>query len=55
VKTSLEIKDIKSGQAFCDSGDKDKPWDIRMMSARVLPDLLTLQPRGGFVWVITLK
>ena len=55
VKTSLDIKDIKSGQAFCDSGDKDKPWDIRMMSARVLPDLLTLQPRGGFVWVITLK
>ena len=55
VKTSLDIKDIKSGQAFYDSGDKDKPWDIRMMSARVLPDLLTLQPRGGFVWVITLK
>ena len=55
VKTSLDIKDIKSGQAFCDSGDKDKPWDIRMMSVRVLPDLLTLQPRGGFVWVITLK
>ena len=55
VKTSLGIKDIKSGQAFCDSGDKDKPWDIRMMSVRVLPDLLTLQPRGGFVWVITLK
>ena len=51
----LDIKDIKSGQAFYDSGDKDKPWDIRMMSARVLPDLLTLQPRGGFVWVITLK
>ena len=55
VKTSLGIKDIKSGQAFCDSGDKDKPWDIRMMNARVLPDLLTIQPRGGFVWVITLK
>ena len=55
VKTSLDIKDIKSGQAFCDSGDKDKPWDIRMMNVRVLPDLLTLQPRGGFVWVITLK
>ena len=55
VKTSLDIKDIKSGQAFYDSGDKDKPWDIRMMNARVLPDLLTLQPRGGFVWVITLK
>ena len=55
VKTSLGIKDIKSGQAFCDSGNKDKPWDIRMMNARVLPDLLTLQPRGGFVWVITLK
>ena len=55
VNTSLGIKDIKSCQAFCDSGDKDKPWDIRMMSARVLPDLLTLQPRGGFVWVITLK
>ena len=55
VKTSLGIKDIKSGQAFCDSGDKDKPWDIRMMNARVLPDLLTLQPRGGFVWVITVK
>ena len=55
VKTSLDIKDIKSGQAFYDSGDKDKPWDIRMMNARVQPDLLTLQPRGGFVWVITLK
>ena len=55
VKTTLDIKDIKSGQAFYDSGDKDKPWDIRMMNARVLPDLLTLQPRGGFVWVITLK
>ena len=55
VKTSLDIKDIKSGQAFYDSGDKEKPWDIRMMNARVLPDLLTLQPRGGFVWVITLK
>ena len=55
VKTSLDIKDIKSGQAFYDSGDKEKPWDIRMMNARVQPDLLTLQPRGGFVWVITLK
>lgn len=55
VKTTLDIKDIKSGQAFYDSGNKEKPWDIRMMNARVLPDLLTLQPRGGFVWVITLK
>lgn len=55
VKTSLAIKDIKSCLSFGDSGNKEKPWDIRMMNARVMPDLLTLQPRGGFVWVITLK
>jgi len=55
VKTSLDIKDIKSCLSFGDSGNKEKPWDIRMMNARVMPDLLTLQPRGGFVWVITLK
>lgn len=55
VKTSLDIKDIKSCLSFGDSGNKEKPWDIRMMNARLMPDLLTLQPRGGFVWVITLK
>ena len=53
VKTTLDIKGFKSCQVFYDSGKDAAPWNISTI--RILPDLLTLQPRGGFVWVITLK
>ena len=39
--------------AFADSGDAYAPWDIRTLSS--LPDSVPCQPRGGFVWVITLN
>ena len=39
--------------AFADSGRADAPWDIRTLSS--LPDSVPCQPRGGFVWVITLN
>ena len=52
VKTTLDIKGFKSCQVFYDSGKGGAPWNIS--SIHILPDLLTLQPRGGFVWVITL-
>ena len=39
--------------AFTDSGRADAPWDIRTFSS--LPDSVPCQPRGGFVWVITLN
>ncbi len=39
--------------AFADSGRADAPWDIRTVSS--LPDSVPCQPRGGFVWVITLN
>jgi hypothetical protein len=35
---------------FEDSGRPDAPWDIRTVSA--LPETVSCQPRGGFVWVI---
>ena len=53
VKTTLDIKGFKSCQVFYDSGKGGSPWNISFI--HILPDLLTLQPRGGFVWVITLK
>ena len=39
--------------AFADSGRADAPWDIRTLDE--LPDSVPCQPRGGFVWVITLN
>jgi hypothetical protein len=39
--------------AFADSGRADAPWDIRTVSS--LPDSVPCQPRGGFVWVITMN
>ena len=55
VITTVDIKAIKAIQAFYDSGNQAEPWDIRQLSTHVLPDLLRLQPRGGFVWKITIK
>jgi Glycoside hydrolase 97. len=37
---------------FADSGNPDAPWDIRTENA--LPESVSCQPRGGFVWVINL-
>ena len=50
VATATDIKGIKSVQAFYDSGQQAQPWDIRQLNT--LPDKLTLQPRGGFVWIV---
>ena len=50
VATATGIKGIKSVQAFYDSGQQAQPWDIRQLNT--LPDKLTLQPRGGFVWIV---
>lgn len=54
VQTTTGISGVKSGLAFFDSGNSDRPWDIRQMDTHVLPDLLPLQPRGGFIWKIRL-
>ena len=55
VTTAVDLKNIKSVEAFYDSGNQAEPWDIRQLDAKALPGTLTLQPRGGFDWKITIK
>ena len=45
------VKGAKNIQAFYDSGNKDKPWDIKTLNK--LPTQIACQPRGGFVLKIT--
>ena len=53
VPLSRVVSTYTSIQAFLDTADKVQPWDIRTMDS--LPGMLTLQPRGGFVLMITIK
>ena len=46
------IKEIISATLFADSGQKAAPWDIQ--TTTTLPKSITCQPRGGFVWVVTI-
>ena len=46
------IKGKISATLFADSGQKDAPWDIQ--TTTTLPKSVTCQPRGGFVWVVTI-
>jgi hypothetical protein len=48
--TSFRIKGKHSVTIFEDSGQKESPWDIRTVTS--LPQYVTCQPRGGFVWVV---
>ena len=45
------VKGAKKIQAFYDSGDANKPWDIKVLDQ--LPAQIPCQPRGGFVLKIT--
>ena len=45
------VKGAKKIQAFYDSGDATKPWDIKVLNQ--LPTQIPCQPRGGFVLKIT--
>ena len=45
------VKGAKKIQAFYDSGDANKPWDIKFLNQ--LPAQIPCQPRGGFVLKIT--
>ena len=45
------VKGAKKIQAFYDSGDANKPWDIKALNQ--LPAQIPCQPRGGFVLKIT--
>ena len=45
------VKGAKKIQAFYDSGDANKPWDIKVLNE--LPAQIPCQPRGGFVLKIT--
>ena len=45
------VKGDKKIQAFYDSGDATKPWDIKVLNQ--LPTQIPCQPRGGFVLKIT--
>jgi hypothetical protein len=45
------VKGAKKIQAFYDSGDANKPWDIKVLNQ--LPAQIPCQPRGGFVLKIT--
>ena len=45
------VKGAKKIQAFYDSGDANKPWDIKVLNQ--LPTQIPCQPRGGFVLKIT--
>ena len=45
------VKGAKKIQAFYDSGDVTKPWDIKVLNQ--LPTQIPCQPRGGFVLKIT--
>ena len=48
--TSFRIKGKHAVTIFEDSGQKESPWDIRTVTS--LPQNVTCQPRGGFVWVV---
>jgi hypothetical protein len=45
------VKGAKKIQTFYDSGDANKPWDIKVLNQ--LPAQIPCQPRGGFVLKIT--
>ena len=36
--------------SFTDSGDISHPWNIQ--TSHTLPEIITCQPRGGFVWIV---
>ena len=41
--------------AFLDSGSPSTPWDIRTDSKAKMPKRITLQPRGGFLFILKEK
>lgn len=43
----------KTGTVFADSGNKENPWNI--VKGAALPEKVDLQPRGGFVMVLSEK
>ena len=52
LASRLQMTNVRL-QTFTDSGNAERPWNIRTQSASKLPSTVTCQPRGGFVMVIT--
>ena len=52
----LNIKGLTTNTqylSFLDSGDSEKPWNIRTLSASKVPSTITCQPRGGFLFIVS--